>query len=261
MSRRPFLALLASGMMPRMDIGTNIKKVRERRGMTQGDVGEAMGVEQTTIARWESGQRKPSTEKLVQLAGVLGVEVAELMELAPPPAPPAAAPTGFAAPASAFLMPPGVSDLPRDLPVLGTVLGADLELAESGNGLVAVEQLELSRADVMDFVKRPQGLRSNPTAYALYVQGYSMSPRLEQGDLIYVDTRRPPAIGDDVVVQLCAAEDDQQTVVTAMVKRLVRRTSQFVELEQFNPALRFTIPVGKVHAVHRVVRLGELLGI
>ncbi|WP_194492338.1 S24 family peptidase, partial [Polymorphobacter multimanifer] len=150
---------------------------------------------------------------------------------------------------------------PRDLPVLGAVLGADLELAQDGNGVHQIERLELGLCDAIDYVKRPHGLRANPGAYALYVQGASMSPRLDQGDLIYVDTRRPPSAGDDVVVQLCGEEGDEQRVVTAMVKRLCRRTSQFVELEQYNPPLRFRVPVAMVHAVHRVVRLAELLGV
>ncbi|WP_310474120.1 LexA family transcriptional regulator [Sandarakinorhabdus sp.] len=243
-----------------MSVPANIRAIRKRRGMTQDDLASAMGVEQTTIARWELGTRPLNTNRLTRLAEVLGVEMAELMETSASAAP-AAPPTGFAAPASTFIQPPMIADLPRDLPVMGTALGADLDVSATDSGVANAERLELSLVDVIEYVKRPQGLRGNAASYALYVQGYSMSPRLEQGDLIYVDTRRPPSMGDDVVVQLCAEEGDDQAVITAMVKRLVRRTSQYVELEQFNPALRFTIPVNKVHAVHRVVRLAELLGI
>ena len=90
-----------------------------------------------------------------------------------------------------------------------------------------------------------------------------MEPRFESGDLIYVDAKRPAAPGDDVVVQLrdSTGHDGDDQVVSAMIKRLVRRSGNSIELRQYSPELRFILPMTKVAAVHRVVKLSELMGV
>lgn len=250
-------------------LGDNIRTARKRRGMTQEQLAPLIGVEQATLARYERGTVAPSINRLRKIALALAIELEELTDLPDESPPAAAAPVGVRSAAqpgySTFPLDaqaaPSPIDMERDLPVLGAVLAADLEIPENGDGLKRIERLDLSTSETIDFVRRPAGLRGNRLAYALYVQGASMEPRHEQGDLIYVDTRRPPAAGDDVVVQLRGVEGEDQSVVTAMIKRLCRRTSSFVELEQFNPPLRFRLQVDTIHAIHRVVRLAELLGL
>jgi phage repressor protein C with HTH and peptisase S24 domain len=65
-----------------------------------------------------------------------------------------------------------------------------------------------------------------------------------------------------VVVQLRngSGHDGAEVVVCAVIKRLVRRSSGSIELEQYNPAARFQLPLEKVAAIHRVVRLNEIMG-
>jgi len=247
-------------------IGKAIKAARARRDLTQEQLAEMIGVEQGTLARYESEQIQPPIKRLRAIAEALDVALQELTEAsaAPPPSggPLQAAHPQAASPQASYAPPPFYPQLlPRDLPVLGTVLAADLEVDANGDGDHEIEALELAAAETIDYVRRPVGLAQNPSAYALYVQGVSMEPRFEQGELVYVDTRRPPSAKDYVVVQLCGTEGDEHTVVTAMIKRLARRSSQYVDLEQFNPPLHFRLPIGRVHSIHRVVRLDELLGI
>lgn len=149
--------------------------------------------------------------------------------------------------------------LPVNLPVLGTVLGSDLDFS---GGDVPVESHLVEMGDAIRFVRRPKSLDGARNAYALYVAGSSMSPRFEPGEMIYIDPRRHPSIGDDVVVQLLGEQegDDGPQVVTALIKRLTRRTSAFVELKQFQPDRCFQVPVARISAIHRVVPWGELLG-
>jgi transcriptional regulator with XRE-family HTH domain len=239
-------------------IGNAIRAARKRENLTQEQLAAMVGVEQGTIARYEQGKLQPPVAKLRKLAEALGVPIHQLTDNVGSAT--AVAAEGFAAPHQVYAPPPGLIGL-RDLPVRGAVLGADLEVPANGEGQVHIERLEFSTSETIDYVKRPAGLAANREAYALYVQGSSMEPRHEQGDLVYVDPRRPPSPGDDVVVQLCGLEGDDQTVVSAMIKRLNKRTSAFVELEQYNPPLRFRLPVSQVHALHRVVRLAELLGV
>jgi len=46
----------------------DIKKLRKRLGMSQGELAEALGVERITVIRWESGDNKPSKLAQRQLA-------------------------------------------------------------------------------------------------------------------------------------------------------------------------------------------------
>lgn len=151
---------------------------------------------------------------------------------------------------------------PKDIPVSGTALGASLQFQSDGR-LEMVEQTEISHSDPIDFVRRPPALINSKATYALYVVGSSMEPRYQQSELIYVDPRRPPAIGDHVVVQLRdgSGHDGEEQVVSALVKKLVRRSSTDLELEQYNPPMTFTVPLSQVKQVHRVVPWGELFSV
>lgn len=54
--------------------------LRKKRGMSQAKLAEAVGVEQPTIQRWESGKRLPDLDSLHRLATVLGVTPGALLE-------------------------------------------------------------------------------------------------------------------------------------------------------------------------------------
>lgn len=147
----------------------------------------------------------------------------------------------------------------QDLPVYGTALGHSLHF--DGNGALEVEQTILEPTETIRHVQRPPALVGVKTAYCLYIQGDSMAPRHEPGDLVVVDPRKAPSPGDDVIVQLRGENGGEGAeVVCALIKRLVRRSASYVELEQFNPAHRFRIETEKVAAIHRLVRMVDLLG-
>lgn len=151
-------------------------------------------------------------------------------------------------------------DLPRDVPIHGTATGAFVEIQGNGDA-VRIEEVEIEDA-VVGYARRPPAIDSNRKAYALYIVGESMEPRYRAGDLVYVDPRRAPMIGDDVIVQLVGdvnPEADPGTVRHVLVKQLQRNTASHVELCQFNPPITFKVPKAKVHAVHRVIPLSELL--
>src|SRR5690349_12757928 len=57
----------------------NLRQLRERRLMTQGELAEAVGVSRyQTVARWESGTDRPRPAHLRKLCEVLGVTPDEL---------------------------------------------------------------------------------------------------------------------------------------------------------------------------------------
>lgn len=58
--------------------GQRIKAGREALSLTQVQLAERLGVEQTTVSRWEAGLTAPYRDRQVQLATVLNREWAEL---------------------------------------------------------------------------------------------------------------------------------------------------------------------------------------
>jgi transcriptional regulator with XRE-family HTH domain len=58
-------------------IGKVIRERRKAAAMTQAALAEAIGLESETVSRLENGIRLPSIEKLVEIAEVFGVPVAE----------------------------------------------------------------------------------------------------------------------------------------------------------------------------------------
>ena len=154
-----------------------------------------------------------------------------------------------------------VGALPRDLPVYGTALGSEarVESAEGGRAL-KVEQAALDQSEVLGYLRRPPALEGRRDVYGVYVAGASMYPRFGEGEAVFVDPKRPPMIGDDVILFLVEADEHEgDRVSNVLVKRLKRRTADYYELEQFNPACLFRIDRNRVRAVHRIVPAGELL--
>lgn len=196
----------------------------------------------------ETGSHKGvSTTTLAALAPVLGTTVAWLhdgdvgvpagaiplpahTELRPAPVP---APNGVG--------------LPRDMPVLGTAAGS-----EDGNG-----SFQLT-TDVIDYVRRPAGLAGAKDAYALYVEGESMAPRFEPGDLVFIHPHRKPQPGDYVIIQQA---DTVSGELRAFIKRLVKITGTTIRVTQFNPEATLDFIIRPGTRVHKVITDGELYGV
>ncbi len=57
-----------------------LKRIRARRKLTQAALAAKAGTTQVTIARLETGVRRPSVDMLVRLATALRVDVRELLK-------------------------------------------------------------------------------------------------------------------------------------------------------------------------------------
>ena len=60
--------------------GAVLKKARERRKLTQAALAKKVGVHQVTIARLETGKRRPSMDLLQRLAKALRVKIGDLLK-------------------------------------------------------------------------------------------------------------------------------------------------------------------------------------
>ena len=59
--------------------GAAIRDLREKRGITQNELAEQIGVSNKTISKWETARGLPDISLLQPLAAALGVSVIELM--------------------------------------------------------------------------------------------------------------------------------------------------------------------------------------
>ncbi|MBB3347339.1 LexA family transcriptional regulator [Sphingomonas sp. BK069] len=268
----------------------NIKALRNARGMTQADLAALTGVGVSQVSKWETGMVDIPMSRLVQIAAALSVRedtltnpnyiapgsgsvgivrgpedwrgpMPSLGEPAFDNAPPARqrAAEDRPKPNASVVKLEGASQerMLEDLPIYGTALGAARQVDGE-----AIEQVTLNTAETIAYVKRPVILNGHGSAYALYVTGHSMEPRHMDGEMLIVDPKARVRIMDDVVVYLRPENpelDNGQEARAVLVKRLLRRSSGYIELEQFQPAKQFRIDAADVLRIDRVVPWQELL--
>jgi transcriptional regulator with XRE-family HTH domain len=63
----------------RMLVGRNVKRIRQKKGLTQEQFAEISGFSQQYISGLERGQRNPTVVTLYELAMALGVSHMELV--------------------------------------------------------------------------------------------------------------------------------------------------------------------------------------
>lgn len=57
-----------------------IKALRIKSGMTQENMSIKLGVDRSTVAKWETGRCSPRADMLIKLAGILNCTVDELLK-------------------------------------------------------------------------------------------------------------------------------------------------------------------------------------
>lgn len=206
--------------------------------------------------------REPNPATLDKVLDAIGLSIAEFYTFmqnnqfdVPLPA------RAIVAPGSASVHAPTMEfrgpDRPRDIPVLGTSECADLEVSADGQ-TVTIDTAEIDFDEVVDHLRRPLALDGRIDIYGIYQQGHSLEPKYEAGEPAYVDAKRPPMVGDYVVVQLRSAKTGDR-VARVITKRLVRNTAAFIELEQFNPPLVFRVAKSEIVRMHRIIPNAELI--
>lgn len=61
-------------------IGNNIKEFRNRLGLSQDQVADFIGVDRTTITKYESGDREVSLVQLEKFCDLFAIEIEDLFE-------------------------------------------------------------------------------------------------------------------------------------------------------------------------------------
>lgn len=224
---------------------TPLRRLRQSRNLTLDQVAEKVGVSQSQISRWETGSSDIPGRRLEALASALGVTGDEIAMLTGDDG--AAARQAGARRAGSK---PPIADV---IPIFSSRLTTPVTL----DGKEIETLFRSSIASAGTHIERPASLANRNDVYAMGYYGQGMEPAVIDGELVLV-TASHIRMGDLVAINLqdSNASRDGNRV---MIKRLVGRTPDSIELEQLSPPLRFKIPHENIASIERLVHLEELL--
>ncbi|MDP3955884.1 MAG: helix-turn-helix transcriptional regulator [bacterium] len=61
-------------------LGKNMKRIRAKKGMSQGDIARALEVDRGYISNIENGKKNPTIATIQKLANALGIPSSELLK-------------------------------------------------------------------------------------------------------------------------------------------------------------------------------------
>lgn len=157
----------------------NLKFLREEKRISKNKLGELVGVNQSTISRWESNEIKPSIDNVEEVAKALNVPLPDLL----------------------------IKDLQFDngnlvdidsdiikIPVFGTIKAG-----------IPIE----SQPDIIDYVEIPKNwTRGGKKFYGLQLSGDSMFPKYNDKDIVIFEQNNDVQSynGKDVAVMINGTE-------------------------------------------------------
>lgn len=179
-------------------IGKNIRFLRLKNNMSQEDLAGQLGYKSfTTIQKWESGVASPPLSVFIRMAELFEVDLDDfaLVDLESPSSKP---------------LPIGMRSI--SVPVYGRIpAGTPIEAVEDISGYIMIER---------------QFASAGQDYFALTVNGDSMNPKYEDGDIVLFEHQVIESNGNDCAVRI-GGED-------ATFKK-VRKTDEGIILQPLNP--------------------------
>ena len=149
-----------------MDFAQKLRQMREKAGLTQGDLADKLDISRPAVSSWESGKIRPRLNKLQQLADLFDTTVADLM--------------GEDASEAA------ISGTSRMVPLLG--------FAHMGE--------PCDEGDLADEVEVPASIAdAHPRGFMVHAQGGCMDNRFPHDALLLVDPDMEPVNGQPVLAE------------------------------------------------------------
>lgn len=208
-------------------IGDRLREARENKELDQATLSSKAGVVTRTLQRWEKGEQVPDGISIMKLAKATGVSASWLL-------------TGEGEMYETQVRPGNVYTLPTtmrrparliDLPLISSV--------PAGKVATTFHPDYVDDYVTVDDVKDPQ-------AFALKVRGNSMSPRIEDGDIVIVSPQAESRNGDICVIRV-AGED---------TLKKVKFEGNYIHLIPLNPEFEpVTVRKKEVDFVWKVVKL------
>lgn len=179
---------------------SNLKFLREKNGFSQTKLAEMIGVNQTTIARWEDDNRVPTIDNAVDVAKVLNVSLPILL-------------------GKDLRFDNGeIIDIDENIvsiPVYGTIKAG-----------VPIE----SQPDIIDYVEIPKSWTTGGKKYySLKISGDSMSPKYLENDIVIFEQNDDIESykNKDVAVMINGTESTFKKILV---------NEQGIVLQPYNPA-------------------------
>jgi SOS-response transcriptional repressor LexA len=157
-------------------IGSKIRELRERAGLTQTALAKAVGVSKAAVSQWESDETTPTGPNLVKCATILDVTAESL--------------TRTNSANVETIMPPF-----HPIPLIDYV--------QAGQWAEIADAYQPGDGEEMLSTSGPCG----PHTFGLRVKGRSMEPDYLEGDIIIVDPDVRPDPGGFVVAKLDDTEE------------------------------------------------------
>ena len=143
---------------------SNLKKIREERGLSQNKLGTLAGVNQTTIARWENKEIAPSIDNVEDLANALNIPLPDLLG------------KDLRFDNGTYMKSIVEDDNMVQIPVLGTIKAG-----------IAIE----AQQDILEYIEIPKAwIRGGKQFYGLKVSGDSMFPKYQENDIVVFEDSR-----------------------------------------------------------------------
>ncbi|MAS87609.1 MAG: hypothetical protein CMH30_06500 [Micavibrio sp.] len=215
------------------NLGSRIKYMREKLGLSQGQVADKLGVSQQAIQQVETGKAK-KPKYLYEMATMLGVSYEWLVLGEENPK--------FAQNAARVSNNNVQESAPRQS---ADALIKIVELVPGGpNGYCKVT------GSLADNLPRPRRLDGVDRAYGVYVYDNTMAPRYNTGDLVFVHPTMPYAEGDYVLAHIKGAPGEPIGIACLCFDEKDENTYVF---KQLTPYKLVRLEANKVQAVHKIV--------
>ncbi|ESZ52798.1 MULTISPECIES: XRE family transcriptional regulator [unclassified Mesorhizobium] len=185
-----------------MTLGETIKAARKAKDLTLASVANSMGVSLQAVSQWESDTTTPTGGRLIKLSNLLGIDLAPAggrRELLP-----------FKAEGKVFAA-----------PLISRVT------AGSWSPVIAEQPLPPD-TQAFEIHWEPAGY-----AFSLEIDGDSMLPEFQSGDVIIVDTGLRPLPGDCVVAAI--ESEEEATFKKYRPRGLDDNGQPIIELYPLNP--------------------------
>lgn len=224
-------------------IRRDAKAKREKLGWSQEHLGKLLQVTQQSIAQFEKGEvhRPRYIRELIDVLRLNeGVDADNVVPCDRHASGEDRSRLGNLEPSTlsdvageVHLVKPGKSDLP----IYGSTTGG-------------VSGMLVSRQPI-EFIERPEQLKTVAGAFSVYAVNDSMSPMCRTGDLLLVHPTKPIRPGDDVLIIKKANVNSWHE---ALVRELVDWTDEAVTVKRYQPTeSECTIPRGDVLFMHLII--------
>jgi repressor LexA len=192
----------------RTSIGDRVREARTNKHLDQALLADKIGVVTRTLQRWEKGEQVPDGIAITRIAKVTGVQPTWLLtgegEIYPAPS------------------------RPQNVYPLNTAMRRNVNLVDLPlvSAVPAGKVATMFHPDFVDTYVTVDDVKDSQ-AFALKVRGNSMSPRIEDGDIVIVSPQQEVRNGDICVIRVSGEDTLKKVKLEGIYLHLVPLNPEF----------------------------------